>query len=74
MTKNQLINAAKKKLVESSSDLIVANDVGSERYRKNPKYNQVIIVDSQKTVTTSSWTKKQKIAKFILKQIESKVK
>ena len=73
VTKNQLINAAKRKLVESSSDLIVANDVGSERYRKNPKNNQVIIVDSQKTVT-SSWTKKQKIAKFILKQIESKVK
>lgn len=69
----QLINSAKKKLIESSSDLIVANDIGSERYKKNPKNNQVIIIDSQKIVT-SSWTKKQKIAEFIIKQIELKIK
>ena len=73
VTKNQLIKLAKKKLSESSSDLIIANDIGSERYKKNPKNNQVIIVDSQKVVT-SSWTKKQKIARFILKQIELKIK
>ena len=73
VTKDQLIRSAKKKLTESSSDLIVANDIGSERYKKNPKNNQVIIVDSQKVVT-SSWTKKQKIAKFIVKQIELKIK
>ena len=73
VTKNQLIKLAKRKLIESSSDMIVANDVGSDRYRKNPMYNQVIIVDSEKTIV-SSWTRKQKIAQFIKKQIELKMK
>ena len=73
VTKNQLIKLAKRKLIESSSDMIVANDIGSDRYRKNPMYNQVIIVDSEKTIV-SSWTRKQKIAQFIKKQIELKMK
>jgi len=53
--------------------MIVANDVGSSRYKKNPKNNQVIIVDSERVVV-SGWMKKQKIAKFIKKQIEEKIK
>ena len=73
VTKDQLIKSAQKKLKASSSDMIIANDIGSDRYRKNPKNNQVIIVDSEKIVT-SRWTEKQRIAEFIRKQIESKVK
>ena len=73
VNRDQLIKSAKKKLIESSSDLIIANDIGSDRYKKNPKNNQVIIVDSEKIVT-SSWTKKQKIAQLIKKQIELKIK
>jgi phosphopantothenoylcysteine decarboxylase/phosphopantothenate--cysteine ligase len=73
LTKNQLIKSAQKKLKESSSDMIVANDIGSSRYKKNPHNNQVIIVDSKKVVV-SGWMKKQKIAKFIKKQIEQKIK
>jgi len=73
LTKNQLIKSAQKKLKESSSDMIVANDIGSSRYKKNPQNNQVIIVDSKKVVV-SGWMKKQKIAKFIKKQIEQKIK
>jgi len=73
LTKNQLIKSAQKKLKESSSDIIIANDIGSSRYKKNPQNNQVIIVDSKKVVT-SGWMKKQKIAKFIKKQIEQKIK
>jgi len=72
-TKNQLIKSAQKKLKESSSDMIVANDIGSSRYKKNPQNNQVIIVDSKKVVV-SRWMKKQRIAKFIKKQIELKIK
>jgi len=72
-TKNQLIKSAQKKLKESSSDMIVANDIGSSRYKKNPQNNQVIIVDSKKVVV-SGWMKKQRIAKFIKKQIELKIK
>ena len=73
LTKNQLIKSAQKKLKESSSDMIVANDIGSSRYKKNPQNNQVIIVDTKKVVV-SKWMNKQKIAKFIKKQIEQKIK
>ncbi len=44
----QLIKSAKKKLKESSSDMIIANDIGTSRYKKNPQNNQIIIVDSKK--------------------------
>ncbi len=53
--------------------MIVANDIGSSRYKKNPQNNQVIIVDTEK-VAVSKWMNKQKIAKFIKKQIEQKIK
>ena len=69
VSKNQLIKSAQKKLRDSSSDMIIANDIGSLKYKKNPQNNQVIIINSKKVVSTS-WMKKQKIAKFIRKQIE----
>lgn len=68
----QLIKSAKRKLKESSSDLIIANDIGTKRYKTNSQNNQIIIVDS-KTSITSSWMKKEKIAKIIKKQIELKL-
>jgi len=73
LTKNQLIKSAEKKLNESSADMIIANDIGSIRYKKNPEKNQVIIVDSKKNIV-SKWMSKEKIAKFIRKQIEVKIK
>ena len=72
-TKAQLIKSAQKKLKESAADMIVANDIGSTRYKKNPKNNQVIIVDSKKNIV-SGWMSKEKIAKLIRKQIEVKIK
>ncbi len=73
LTKNQLIKSAEKKLKESAADMIVANDIGSIRYIKNPQKNQVIIVDSKKNIV-SGWMSKEKIAKIIRKQIEIKIK
>ena len=73
LTEAQLVKAAKRKLIESSSDFIVANDVGSARYRKDPQKNRVLIVDSQKVVTTG-WISKQKIAKIIREEIETRIK
>jgi len=73
LTKSQLIKSAEKKLRESSADMIIANDIGSIKYRKNPQNNQVIIVGSKKNVV-SGWMKKEKIAKIIRKQIEIKIK
>ena len=73
LAKNQLIKSAEKKLNESSADMIIANDIGSIRYKKNPQKNQVIIVDSKKNIV-SKWMSKEKIAKLIRKQIELKIK
>jgi phosphopantothenoylcysteine decarboxylase/phosphopantothenate--cysteine ligase len=73
LTKSQLIKSAEKKLRDSSADMIIANDIGSARYKKNPQNNQVIIVDSKKNFV-STWMNKEKIAKVIRKQIEVKIK
>jgi phosphopantothenoylcysteine decarboxylase/phosphopantothenate--cysteine ligase len=73
LTKSQLIKSAEKKLRDASADMIIANDIGSIRYKKNPQNNQVIIVDSEKSVA-SGWMNKEKIAKIIRKQIEVKIK
>jgi len=73
LSKKELIMEARKKMKESNADMIVANDVGSIRYRKNQENNEVIIVNS-KTEISSGWSKKEKIAKFIRKQIEEQLK
>jgi len=73
LSKNDLIKVAKQKLQDSKADMIIANDIGSTRYKKNPENNEVFIVDSGK-VRSSGWKKKQKIVKFIKKEIENKLK
>lgn len=73
LSKKELITLAKKKMNESSADMIVANDIGSIRYRKNPESNEVLIINSHKVIS-SGWMKKEKIAKFIRKEIEHQLK
>lgn len=73
LTKTQLIKSAEKKLKESSADMIIANDIGTPRYKKNPQKNQIIIVDSEKNIV-SKWMDKEKISKLIKKEIENKIK
>lgn len=73
LSKNELITLAKKKMNESDADMIVANDIGSIRYRKNPENNEVLVIDSHKVIS-SGWIKKEKIAKFIRKEIEQRFK
>jgi len=73
LSKKDLIRVAKQKLQDSKADMIIANDIGSTRYKKNPENNEVFIVDSGK-VRSSGWKKKQKIVKFIKKEIENKLK
>jgi phosphopantothenoylcysteine decarboxylase/phosphopantothenate--cysteine ligase len=53
--------------------MIIANDIGTARYKKNSQKNQIVIVDSEKNIV-SSWMNKEKIAKIIKKQIEIKLK
>lgn len=73
LSKKDLIGVARKKLQESNADIIIANNIGSSRYKKNSNNNEVLIIDSGK-VRSSGWKKKQKIVKFIRKEIEKKLK
>ena len=73
LSKKDLIRVARKKLQESNADIIIANNIGSSRYKKNSNNNEVLIIDSGK-VRSSGWKKKQKIVKFIRKEIENKLK
>jgi len=68
LTKTALIKSAQKKMKESDADIIVANDIG-KKYQKNTNYNQVLIINNKKTVS-SGWKKKEKIVKIIKKEIE----
>jgi phosphopantothenoylcysteine decarboxylase/phosphopantothenate--cysteine ligase len=52
----------------SDADIIVANDIG-KKYQKNKNYNQVLIINNEKTIS-SGWKKKEKIVKIIKKEIE----
>lgn len=70
--KEKLISKARKKLRESNADLIVANNIGLKKYKENPDYNNVIIVDSKKTIQ-SGWKKKLEIVKFVRKEIEKQI-
>ncbi len=70
-SKKDLIHSAQEKLRDSNADMIFANDIGSKRYKKNPDNNEVLIIHS-KGYKTSGWKKKEKIAKFIRKEIEKK--
>ena len=72
LSKKDLVNSAKKKLQESHADLIIANDIGFSKYKKNSNFNEVLVIDSDK-VKSSGWKNKQKIAKFIRKEIENKL-
>jgi phosphopantothenoylcysteine decarboxylase/phosphopantothenate--cysteine ligase len=72
LTKNALIKSAQKKMKNSGADIIIANDIG-KKYQKNTDYNQVFFVDNKKT-TSSGWKKKEKVVKFIRKEIEKKLK
>ncbi|MEE9242009.1 MAG: bifunctional phosphopantothenoylcysteine decarboxylase/phosphopantothenate--cysteine ligase CoaBC, partial [Nitrosopumilaceae archaeon] len=73
ITKKILVREARKKLQESKADMIIANDVGSKRYQKNPEFNDVQIVFKDGKVIQSGWKKKNQISKFIRKHIEKQI-
>lgn len=70
VSKKELIRKAREKMVQSDCDLVIANDIGTKRYKENPSYNSVIAVNS-KTFTESGWKSKGKVVKFIKTQIEN---
>ncbi|MGB9002755.1 MAG: bifunctional phosphopantothenoylcysteine decarboxylase/phosphopantothenate--cysteine ligase CoaBC [Nitrosotalea sp.] len=70
VSQEKLIALSRKKLHESHADVIIANDIG-KKYRKNPEHNNVIIVDSDRE-SVSGWKDKEKIARFVCREIEKK--
>ena len=72
ISKENLVKEARKKIRESGADLIIANDVGTKKYKDNPNYNNVVIVDSKKIIE-SGWKNKSKIAKFIRNEMEKRI-
>ena len=72
VSKKELIQKAREKMIQSDCDLVIANDIGTKRYKENPDYNNVIAVDS-KTITESGWKNKNKIVKFIRTSIETRI-
>jgi hypothetical protein len=59
------------KLKEANADFIVTNDIDSDKYKKNPDNNNVIIVDS-KAIIQSGWKSKMKIVKLLRNEIEKR--
>jgi len=57
LTKKKLEQVARKKMRESKADLIIANDIGNSRYKKNPNYNEILLVNSKKAVLFSKFQK-----------------
>ena len=72
ISKEKMISEARRKLKEADADLIVANDIGLKKYKKNPDYNIVIVVDSEKTIQ-SGWKNKLGIVRFIRREIENRI-
>ena len=70
VSKKELIRKAREKMVQSDCDLVIANDIGTKRYKENSSYNSVIAINS-KTFTESGWKSKGKVVKFIKTQIEN---
>lgn len=68
LSEEKLVALSRKKLQESHADMIIANDIG-KKYRKNPNQNNVIAVDSKKE-SVSGRKDKDKIARFICREIE----
>ena len=71
ISKRDLIKKAREKMEQSSCDLVIANDIGSKRYLRNPNYNNIFVIDGNR-VANSGWKSKSKIVKFIRNEIEKK--
>ena len=72
VSKKDLIEKAREKIKQSGCDLVIANDIGTKRYKENPDYNSVIVVNS-KTTSESGWKSKSKVVKFIKNEIEKQI-
>lgn len=72
ISKNKLIEISRDKLIDSKSDIVIANDIGKE-YQKNSEKNEIYIIDKT-SVKKSGRKNKEKIVKLIKQEIEKRVK
>lgn len=68
---NDLINYAKRKLIEKNCDLIVANDVSKKEIGFNSDFNEVYIIDKMGDVTHVEKASKREIAFNIVSYISN---
>jgi len=71
VSRQKLVESAKSKLAESKADMIIANDIGA-KYAKNTNYNEILMVDNTKIISSGRKTKEQ-IVKLIRRQLESRL-
>ena len=71
-SKEKLIKKTKKRMITTKADMMIANDIGIKKYKKNSGYNDVIIISKKKIIHTG-WKKKSNIAKIIIKNIEKNI-
>ncbi len=69
VSRKELESRALKKMRDAKADMIVANDVGTARYRKNPHNNEVLIA-SRSGRHWSGWHRKEMIAGMIVREVE----
>lgn len=67
-----LVAAARGQLDSARADLVVANDVGRERYLLDPTHNEVVLVDGD-TAAPSGWMPKEDIARHIVREIGRRI-
>lgn len=69
LSKEGLEKRAIKKMRESGSDMMIANDLGDPRYEKDSDSNQVLIIAPGRKVW-SGWKRKEDVARIITGEIE----
>jgi phosphopantothenoylcysteine decarboxylase/phosphopantothenate--cysteine ligase len=74
LSKQNLIESAHTRLLESKADLIVVNDVGKKGAGFGTETNEVFIVDKEKKAIHVPLTHKREVAKQILDAVQERIK
>ena len=73
ISREDIINCAKKQIVDAGTDLVIANDISREGCHFGSDKNEVLIVDGGGDVLPVSLASKKEIAKVIFDVISQKI-
>ena len=73
ISRENIINCAKKQIVDAGTDLVIANDISREECHFGSDKNEVLIVDGCGDVLPVSLASKKEIAKAIFEVISQKI-